>query len=373
MTDLQLKIPATHIETPKDRLYRVMIADSDPLMRETLTSIISKIDGFSVTHSIGNLQSVTDLFKRDTPDIVIIELAVPWLTGLDIAKEILDIERDTAIYTISTYDYFEVSQFALDIKLAGHILKPVSPGDLLETLRRHKLFYKLKPSPQLALLSNIVKERTFGRFYYDLNKIAISLQEEAGRNTSNLNIKLKNIHIALNDYNNDNTLISPFPVSEPTLLSIDKVVELCLFFIMNSVFTLRSIKFNDRLRGVFSFLDKNISENIGLNHLVNKCFISQGHLSRVFKKCFNISVMEYIHMRKIILSKMYFLFTDQTISDVAEHMGYNERSYFSKVFKKFEKQTIQQYRQTNHRADTQAAIAASDSQKFIMEIFGIKL
>jgi two-component system response regulator YesN len=350
-----------------------MIADSDPLMRETLASIIERIDGFTVTHSIGNLQQVVDQFKRDTPDIVIIELAVPWLTGLDVAKDILEIDRDTAIYTISTYDYFEISQFAMEIKLAGHILKPVSPGELHETLKRHKQFYKLKPSPQLALLSKMVQERTFGRFYYDLNNIAISLQEEAGRNTSNLNIKLSNIHTALSDYNHGGNLVTPFPVTEPTLLSIDKVVELCLFFIMNSVFIMKSVKFNDRLRGVFTFLDKNISENIGLNHLVTKCFISQGHLSRVFKKCFNISVMEYIHMRKIILSKMYFLFTDYTISDVAEHMGYNERSYFSKVFKKFERQTIQEYRQINHRADTQAAIAASDTQKFIMEVFGIKL
>ncbi|MDR2340399.1 MAG: DNA-binding response regulator [Deltaproteobacteria bacterium] len=372
MTETNGAVESVHLLAPKDNVYRVMIADSDPLMRETLSSIIKGIDGFSVTHSIGNLHTAFEHFKRDTPDIVIIELAVPWLTGLDIAKDILEIERDTAIYTISTYDYFEISQFAMSIKLAGHILKPVCPMEITEIFKRHKQFYKLKPSPQLALLSNLVQEKSFGHFYYNLNNIAASLQEEAGRNTSNLNVKLNNIHTALTDLNGE-LAPSPFPVSEPTLLSIDRVVELCLFHIMNSVFIMRSIKANDRLRGVFSFLDGNIRENIGLGNLVTKCYISQGHLSRLFKKCFNISVMEYIHMRKIMLSKMFFLFTDCTISDVAEQMGYNERSYFSKVFKKFEKMTIQEFRQIHHRADTQAAIAASNAQKFIHEVFGVRL
>jgi two-component system response regulator YesN len=356
----------------QDSVYRVLIADSDPLMRKTLTSIISKIEGFQVTHSIGTLQNVTAQFKRDNPDIVIIELSVPWLIGIDIAREILASDRNTAIYTISSYDYFEISQFALDINIAGHILKPVSPADIITMLKRHKQFFKVKPSPQLSFLSKIVEECTFDHFYYNLHSIANSLQEESGRNTQDINSKLLNIHTVLSDLTLSNKS-SPFPVSQPGLLSIDRVVELCLFYIMNSVFVLKAIKKSERLLNVFNYLDKNIFLNIGLNNLVSKCFISQGHLSRNFKKCFNISVMEYIHIRKMILSKIYFLFTECTVSDVAEILGYNERSYFSKVFKKFEKMTIQQFRQINHRADIQAAIASADSQKFINEVFGLTL
>ncbi|MDR2349889.1 MAG: AraC family transcriptional regulator, partial [Deltaproteobacteria bacterium] len=200
-----------------------------------------------------------------------------------------------------------------------------------------------------------------------------SLQEEAGRNTSNLNVKLNNIHTALSDINHNHPVISPFPISDPTLLSIDRIVELCLFYIMNSIFITRSVKANDRLKNVFSFLDKNITENIGLDKLVKNCFISQGHLSRIFKKCFNISVMEYIHIRTLIISKLSFLFTNHTISDVAEYIGYNERSYFSKVFKKFEKITIQEYKQFNHRPDAKRTILSANGRNFILEVFGLSL
>jgi two-component system response regulator YesN len=218
----------------------------------------------------------------------------------------------------------------------------------------------------------MVRERAFGRFYYGLSSIAGALQEEAGRNTSSVNLKLNAIHSALADAAGGGAP-SPFPVTEPALLSIDRVVELCLFHIMNSVFVMKSVKANGRLRSIFSYLDSNISQSIGLSSLVDNCFVSQGHLSRIFKKCFNISVMEYIHMRKMILGKIFLLFTDFTTADVAGQLGYNERSYFSKVFKKFERLTIQQFRQASRRAEAQAAIAASDSQKFVHDVFGLRL
>ncbi|MDR2349993.1 MAG: response regulator, partial [Deltaproteobacteria bacterium] len=148
-------------EVPRERVYRVMIVDVDPLMRETLTSVISKVEGFTVTHSLGNHEEVIGQFKKDMPDVAIVELDLPWMSGLDIAKKMLEIHGDTAIYIISTYDYFETSQLTLGMKLAGHILKPVSPVELTEMFKRHKDHYKLKPSPQLALLSDIVKERAF--------------------------------------------------------------------------------------------------------------------------------------------------------------------------------------------------------------------
>jgi two-component system response regulator YesN len=353
--------------------FRVLIADSDPLMRETLASIISGIEGFRVVHSTGSLQGAVGFFKRESPDVVIMELDVPWLNGLDAARDMLSADRGAALYTISDYDYFEISQFAQDVDIAGHILKPVAASELSAMFRRHRQLFQAKPSPQLALLSKIVEDRSFGSFYYNLKGFAGSLQEESGRNAADLNSRLSSIHSALLDLSFGGQQASPFPVSQPGLLSIDRVVELCLFQIMNSVFVSKAVKRNGRLQNVFSYLDRNIHQSIGLSHLVSKCFISQGHLSRNFKKCFNISVMEYIHIRKMILSKIFFLFTDSTISDVAERMGYNERSYFSKVFKKFEKLTIQEFKQTSRRSDVLATVAASDGRRFVSEVFGLAL
>lgn len=83
--------------------------------------------------------------------------------------------------------------------------------------------------------------------------------------------------------------------------------------------------------------------------------------------------MDYIHMRKVTLSKIYFLFTNHTVTEVAEYIGYNERSYFSKIFKKFERQTIQEYKLTKEHPGNKAAIRTSDTKQFISEVFKIDL
>ena len=44
------------------------------------------------------------------------------------------------------------------------------------------------------------------------------------------------------------------------------------------------------------------------------------------------------------LAKGYFYFTEDSIADVAFRLGYNESSYFSKVFKKYEKMTVKEYK-----------------------------
>ena len=98
------------------------------------------------------------------------------------------------------------------------------------------------------------------------------------------------------------------------------------------------------LHNVFLYIENNIKSDISLNKIIENCAISQGYLSRIFKEQFQVSVMEYLHMRKIYLAKGYFYFTDDSIAEVAFRLGYNESSYFSKVFKKYENMTVKQYR-----------------------------
>ena len=56
--------------------------------------------------------------------------------------------------------------------------------------------------------------------------------------------------------------------------------------------------------------------------------------------------MEYLHLRKMHLAKGYFYLTNDSVAEVAFRLGYSESNYFSKVFKKYERITVQQYRKS---------------------------
>jgi two-component system response regulator YesN len=100
----------------------------------------------------------------------------------------------------------------------------------------------------------------------------------------------------------------------------------------------------EHLQSVFDYIDENIKQNISLSRICEKCNISQGYLSRCFKRHLGVSVMEYVHLRKSKQAKMYLAYTDLNMADIAYQLDYNEGSYFTKVFKKYEGTTPQQYK-----------------------------
>lgn len=113
---------------------------------------------------------------------------------------------------------------------------------------------------------------------------------------------------------------------------------------MDYLFQQNSINRYPLLENIFIYIDNHIKEDIAINKIIDNCAISQGYLSRIFREQFQVSVTEYLHMKKMNLAKGYFYFTSDSIAEVAFRLGYNESSYFSKAFKKYEKMTVKQYK-----------------------------
>jgi two-component system response regulator YesN len=345
-----------------------MIVDGDPLTRRALAALIGATDGFVVAHSTGDHHQALELVRRDPPDLALVDIAVPWLTGIDLAREMLAERGDLAVHVMSAHDYGEVVNHVLSLNITGFISKPVDPAELSATLSRHRQARRPRPSPQLELLRSIIVERDFKAFAAQSRSIASSLIFETSHDPALLSERLSSFCQSLSLDQGEGPLMPH--LAEAELLSVVSVVELCLFHVVDLAFKASASKRSPRLRKVFAHIDRNLPKNLGLKDLVEGCYISQGHLSRTFKRNFKISVMEYIHLKKLALAKAYFLFSERTVAEVAELTGYNERSYFGKVFKKYVKSTIQQFRQLTVRADTQAAMAMSSSHERLLRIFG---
>jgi two-component system response regulator YesN len=144
-------------------------------------------------------------------------------------------------------------------------------------------------------------------------------------------------------YGDSGNISELFPINEVLILD-RKTSELWLFRVMDFLFQQNSIGRYPLLENIFIYIEKHIKEDITLNSIIENCAISQGYLSRIFREQFQVSVTEYLHMKKLHLAKGYFYFTEDSIAEVAFRLGYNESSYFSKVFKKFENMTVKQYK-----------------------------
>lgn len=332
-------------------MYRVLIADDEPLMRTSLKIMISKVEEFEVVFSVGNGEQAVEICKNNKIDIVFMDIMMPGESGIECSKKIYAHNSKTTIFIVSSYNSFDFAVEALNTKVKAYISKPVSFSQIKELLDNYKnenIKNRVEEISQFEVLCSIIKEKDFKKMYYELSQIIDEIYSST-KDDINL-LKESFINIGQNLINSTESFGNKpkkidelFPMNE-FLVKEKKFFEFWLFKVMNYVFQKNSVKKYNLLDGVFDYIEKHLEEEIGLNEIINNCSVSQGYLSRIFKRQFNISVMEYLHMRKINKAKSYFCFTDLSITDVAFKLGYNESSYFSKVFKKYENITVYKYK-----------------------------
>lgn len=104
------------------------------------------------------------------------------------------------------------------------------------------------------------------------------------------------------------------------------------------------------LNVVMPYIEKNFYKNIGLGDIAAECFINKFHLSHVFTENFGMSVGQYIRDKKIEMAKDHIEKTELSISEIAERCGFNDLTYFDRLFKKSTGLTPRQYRKNYNDA-----------------------
>lgn len=99
-----------------------------------------------------------------------------------------------------------------------------------------------------------------------------------------------------------------------------------------------------KILSVRSYLDEHFAEDIDLDMLSRKFFISKFHLSREFKKAAGVTLGNYLNGQRINEAKRLLRFTKEPIGTIAVSCGIPDVNYFTKVFSKYEAMTPSAYR-----------------------------
>ena len=79
-------------------------------------------------------------------------------------------------------------------------------------------------------------------------------------------------------------------------------------------------------------LELNYHHNEGVSFYADKMNMSERNLNIICQNNFHKSVTEIIETRKLIEAKRMLLYSDKTVSEIGYQLGYNEKSYFTRVF-----------------------------------------
>lgn len=93
-----------------------------------------------------------------------------------------------------------------------------------------------------------------------------------------------------------------------------------------------------------SILEENYRRPEGVNYYAEKLFMSARNLNLICQSILQQSVSEIIETRKLIEAKNLLLTTNKTISEIGFELGYQEKSYFTNVFKKKAGMTPSEFR-----------------------------
>lgn len=120
-------------------MYKVLLVDDEALIREAISENIPWEDmGFELIASCENGREAMEQMKQVTPDLLLTDIYMPYVDGIELARYVYENHPDTKTVIISGYDEFEYAKQAVRYQVMEYILKPVTPSELMEVLLRAK-------------------------------------------------------------------------------------------------------------------------------------------------------------------------------------------------------------------------------------------
>ncbi|HXU25662.1 MAG TPA: AraC family transcriptional regulator [Bacteroidia bacterium] len=89
-----------------------------------------------------------------------------------------------------------------------------------------------------------------------------------------------------------------------------------------------------KVRKLEDLIDANFIKIKSPGEYAKKMFVSEKHLNRMCKECLNKTTSDLIVDRIMLEAKRQLIYTNDTIAEIAEQLGYEDHSYFSRLFKK---------------------------------------
>jgi two-component system, NarL family, response regulator DesR len=131
-------------------VIRVLLAEDQAMVRGALSALLKLESDLDVIGSAADGEEAWKFIERDKPDIVVTDIEMPKLTGLELAQRIRDREVGCKVVILTTFARPGFLRRALDAGVNGYLLKDAPAEQLAEALRKvHRGGRAI--DPQLAL------------------------------------------------------------------------------------------------------------------------------------------------------------------------------------------------------------------------------
>jgi two-component system response regulator AtoC len=114
--------------------HSILIVDDEILTLSNLKKILEKED-YEV-HVADTGETALDIIERYKPHLVLLDLMLPGISGIEVLKRVKDMERETIVIMMTAYEILEKAVEAMKLGAYDYLLKPFRTNELKNTIRR---------------------------------------------------------------------------------------------------------------------------------------------------------------------------------------------------------------------------------------------
>ncbi|KAF5062636.1 response regulator [Proteiniclasticum sp. QWL-01] len=350
--------------------YSVLIVDDEQIERKYINQILSKYPfEYVVVGEAQNGKQAIECAQSLVPDIIIMDIKIPIIDGLEASRIIKKHSEHTVIVMNSAYSEFDFAKKALQYDLDGYLLKPSTEQEIIQALDQG--IRKLKAASLVSSTPQILNP-DFSIYPYQeadaiMNALKLCDLELLDEGCASLlksldytSIKVEQYHLFL--INTFFSVLKKLDQMVPgesiaqnanryfdQLLKARNKAELLvsvgdfLAFIKLQA-KAASLAGSNLTRYIEHYLKDHFREAITLEELAEKFHFSPNHISRRFHSDQKITIIEFL--RRLRMEHALNLLTHSTLSihEIAKESGYPNVSHFNRVFKQYTGNRPSQYR-----------------------------
>lgn len=363
-------------------MYKILVVDDEPLERKAMRRVITEqVKELRLIGEAANGEEALKITAEEKPDIILMDIKMPKVDGLEATKKIINLYQEIKIIIITAYNEFNYAQQAIKYGAVDYLLKPVKPDKIVEVLR--KLITEIEEERLYnQLLSHCYNDSEesiqFHQEFFDREKKLYELVKQGDiQEVENFIDRSLSLIREKKDYSfvKLKIRIIEFLVSLSRTINQEAEINICHFYFeellseaaeLNTVLqfidwvkdklkeVIKKIEAaydeidNDIIKRAINYIQNNFDQDLSLEEIAEVVHLNPSYLSHIFKEETGSGFSDYLTEIRLDKAQVLLKNSNQNITTIANQVGYKNANYFSQVFKKKFSLTPTEYRKKNN-------------------------
>jgi NarL family two-component system response regulator LiaR len=114
---------------------KILLVEDHVIVRESIRQALERVDNFIVVGEAGNGEEALLMAKTHKPDVVIMDISMPKINGIEATRQIKAYNPSTIVIVLTAYDYEQYIFPVIEAGAAGYLLKDVSGAELINAIQ----------------------------------------------------------------------------------------------------------------------------------------------------------------------------------------------------------------------------------------------